>query len=167
MERIWTGVLVALVGLLAATAALAHSFAIVSAVSVSGSEVTVRVMDVYGAAVEGGTASLALAPPGGKPGKAVPLTEGPPGTYRGTLTGVNPGDYDAVVDITVLGDLFRGRLRVELGSSMAETAVEMVGIDATPHFSWGPVLYGAAVVLLIAATAVAMVRRRQAVDEGE
>lgn len=166
MQRLASVLLAVLLALSVAGIVAAHSFNIMAAVSVSGNEVTVRVLDVYGASVPGGTATLALAPQGGKAGPARPLTEGKPGVYSATLDGVNPGEYAATVEVTLGADLFRARLLVPVGSSMPETAVEMVGIDKTPHWT-GSVLYGAAVVLVIAATAVAFFRRRQPVDEEE
>ena len=148
--------------------AQAHNLSTAAAFSLSGNELTVRVMDVYGAAVEGAKASAATAPPDGKQGKAVPLTEVAPGTYRGTLTPPGTDRYDIYVEFTVLNELFRGSLRVKAGEEMAETMVAMVPIDPPlKHSAWGPVLYGAAALVLAVATVVAIRRQRSGEDEEE
>lgn len=167
MQRIGTYLVALALAVLLATSAAAHSFNVMAAVSVSGSEVTVRVLDVYGAAMPGGKASIALTPQGGKTGAPRALAEVKPGVYSAVLDDVSPGVYTAKVEVTLGADLFRALLQVPVGGSMAETAVDMVGIDTTPHWPWSSVLFGAAALMVIAATAVAMFRRRPAVDEEE
>lgn len=167
MHRVGTYLLALLLAVLLATPAAAHSFNVMAAVSVSGSEITVRVLDVYGATMPGGKATIALTPQGGKAGAPWPLTEGKPGVYSAVLDNLSPGVYTAKVEVTLGADLFRALLQVPVGSSMPETAVEMVGIDTTPHLPWSSWLFGAAALMVIAATAVAMFRRRPAVDEEE
>ncbi|HWI61417.1 MAG TPA: hypothetical protein VNT75_06255 [Symbiobacteriaceae bacterium] len=150
------------------TTASAHNLSTAAAFSLSGNELTVRVMDVYGAAVEGAKSSAATAPPDGRQGKAVALSEVAPGTYRGTLTPPGTDRYDIYVEFTVLNELFRGSLRVKAGEDLAETMVAMVPVDPPlKHSVWGPVLYGAAAVVLVVATVIAIRRQRSGEDEEE
>jgi hypothetical protein len=143
-----------------APAAGAHNLSTTAAFSLSGDELTVRFIDVYGAAVEGGKATASAAAPG-KKGAPAPLTEVQPGTYRGTVAAPASGEYDILVEITVFKELFRGSIRVLAGDDMAETLVPMVPIDPPlAHSIWGPVLYGAAALVLIVATVVALRKSR-------
>jgi hypothetical protein len=143
----------------------AHNLSATAAFSLTGDELTVRVMDVYGAAVEGAKATVAASAPG-KKGQPAPLTEIQPGTYRGTISAPGTAEYDLLVEITVFEELFRGGIRVAAGESLAETLVPMVPIDPPlKHSFWGPVLYGAAALVLLVATVVALRRQRGAEEE--
>lgn len=160
MKRLLSVVLSLLLLLGLAPVAGAHNLSTTAAFSLSGNELTVRLMDVYGAAVEGGQATASAAAPG-KKGQPAPLTEIQPGTYRGVIVAPGTGEYDILVEITVFDELFRGSIRVLAGDDLAETLVPMVPIDPPlAHSIWGPVLYGAAALVLIAATVVALRRQR-------
>lgn len=149
-----------LLALCLAPVAGAHNLSTTAAFSLAGDELTVRVMDVYGAAVEGGKATVAVAPPG-KKGTAVPLAEGQPGTYRGRIAAPGTAEYDLLVEITVFEELFRGSIRVAAGTDLEETLVPMVPIDPPlKHSPWGPMLFGAAALVLVVATVVALRRQR-------
>jgi hypothetical protein len=128
-------------------------------ICLKGNALTVKIADPYGAAVEGGAVTAALAAPGGKAGKSVALHETEPGIYTGIISPPDTGEYDTVVEITVVGQLFRGSLRMKAGTDMAETLVPMLPIDPPQGFGWGPVLYGAAAIVLIVATVIAIMKR--------
>jgi hypothetical protein len=137
----------------------AHTISVTGAWSLKGNQLTVKIADPYGAPVEGGTVTAALGAPGAKPGKAVAFKEMEPGIYSGIISPPDTGEYDTVVEITVVGQLFRGSLRMKAGTDMAETLVPMLPIDPPQGFGWGPVLYGAAAIVLIVATVIAIMKR--------
>ncbi|HYF96222.1 MAG TPA: hypothetical protein VD969_28775 [Symbiobacteriaceae bacterium] len=166
MRRIVVGLAIVLM-LFVATAAKAHNLSTVAAFSLQGDELTVRVMDVYGAAVEGATATVTAAPPDSrKKGPPATLKELEPGTYRGALVPPNTDTFDIVVEITVFDELYRGGLRVRADEELAETLVGMIPIDPPlKHSVWGPIFYGAAALVVIVATVVAIRRQRTGEEE--
>lgn len=145
----------------------AHNLSTMAAFSLKGGELTVRVMDVYGAAVEGATATATATPPDAKKkGAPAALKEIEPGVYRGALLPPNTDTYDIVVEITVFQELFRGGLRVRADEELSETLVGMIPIDPPlKHSVWGPIFYGAAALVLIIATVVAIRRQRSGEEE--
>jgi hypothetical protein len=160
LKRLAAALLVLLVSALTAAVAAAHTVSIVAAPSIKGTELTFRALDVYGAAVPTATVTAVVVLPGGSKLKPVKLAEGPEGIYHGSLPLPAEGLYQINVDLTVLDQLFRAQFRGEAGQDMAETLLPMQPIDVA-SFSWGPILYGGAVIVLVTATAVAIVRRRR------
>lgn len=169
MKRILT-LLVLLVTVTASTPAAAHTLSLVGAVSVNAGELTIRVMDVYGAAppIERVTAVAAM--PGKAPGgKRVLLQETAPGVYSGTVPTAGGELFDFEIDVIVMEELYRTRLKnVAAGESRPEALQSMAAVEPLT-FSWGPILYGVAVVVIVTATVVALLKKRQATedDEGE
>lgn len=160
MRRILAGLLCLLALAALPPAAGAHNLSTMAALSLKGTDLTVRIMDVYGAAVEGAKAT------GAAGGRKAALAEGQPGTYRGNLTPPNTDQYDIIVEITIYNELFRGSLRVGRNEELEETLVAMIPIDPPlKHSVWGPIFYGAAAVVLIAATVVAIRRQRRGEEE--
>jgi hypothetical protein len=159
VKRVLSGLFVLLLLTICAMPAQAHTISVTGAWSLKGNQLTVKAADPYGAAVEGGTVTAATGAPGAKPGKALPLREIDPGIYTGIISPPDTGEYDTVVEITVVGQLFRGSLRMKAGTDMAETLVPMLPIDPPQGFGWGPVLYGAAAIVLIVATVIAIMKR--------
>jgi len=162
MKRILSGLILLLV--LTATAG-AHSLSISGAVSLHGSELTLRVMDFYGAAVEGARVTAAAGLPGGKQSKQVRLTEVSPGTYRGKIITPGSGAYEIIVEVTVLEELFRGPVKAQFGQDLPETMMPLAPIDLQSAFTWGPIFFGMAVIAVLTATAVALLRGRRTSDE--
>lgn len=148
---------------IAAATAMAHELSLIAVVSLDHNQLQVRALDPYGAALEGATVTATPLTPGGKDGRPVALAEGPAGTYREELP--LTGEQEVRVDVVIAGDLFRVLLKTRTGESLAEQQLPMMAIDEEPHFSWGPYLYGAAVIILLTATGVALLRRRQAAEE--
>lgn len=167
MKRLLT-LLVMLAVLLVSVPVAAHNMSLVGAVSIHEGEITIRVLDPYGAVppVERVTAASAL--PGKAPGgKRVPLQERSPGVYSGTVPAAGGEVFDYEIDVIVLDELYRARLRdVAVGESRPEAMIPMAAVEP-PSFSWGPFLYGIAVVVIVTATVVAIIKKRKAADDDE
>lgn len=153
--------------LVCALPANAHTLSLVAAVSSKGNEVSVRLLDPYGAAVPGGTTVAYTALPGGESNKPVPLAEGPAGTYQGAVTPPG-GTYDLTVEATLGPDLFRLTApNRQAGQDSGEVLMAMQPVEIQQGYDWTPILYLAAVVVLATATAVAMLRKRPVADDAE
>jgi hypothetical protein len=145
--------------------AYAHTLSLVAAVSAQGNTLSVRLLDPYGAPLTGGTAVAFTVLPGAIGSKPFPLAEGPAGTYQGTVTPPG-GTYELKVEATLGPDMFRLVLpNRQAGQDSAEQLVPMQPVEPQQGYDWGPVLYLGAVVVLVTATAVAMLRKRP-VDDG-
>jgi hypothetical protein len=153
--------------LVCALSANAHTLSLVAAVSNKGDLLSVRLLDPYGAAIQGGTVVAFSALPGGKSSKPVPLAEGPAGTYQGAVA--PPADkYAITVEATLGPDLFRLTLPDrQAGQDSAEALKAMQPVELQPGFDWTPILYLGAVVVLVTATAAAMLRKRPVADDAE
>jgi hypothetical protein len=148
----------------------AHAISLIAAVSMQGNQMTVRLLDPYGAKLEGGSVTGTAALTGGESGKAFPLAEGPAGTYQGNVTPAPPAGktFDVEIQAQLGPDLFRAVLPSRVaGEDSPELLLPMMPVEPQQGFNWGPVLYLAAVVVLLTATAVAVLRRRAAGDEAE
>lgn len=171
LKRIVGLLLLALVLAMPGVPVLAHSAALVASISTHGNEVTVRALDVYGAAVPGAVARAIPAVPGGKQGKPVTLKEGPPGSYSGVVEPPENGGYRLTVEVTLgtgkLAELFRAQLDMQAGENTPELLVPMAAIDVAQGVSWGTVVYVGAAVLLVVATGYAWLRQRLAGSETE
>lgn len=161
MKRLIAAWMLLVAILASAGIASAHASSVVAAVSNQANEITVRVLDVYQAAVPGAKVTVAI----GKSGKPVTLTEGPAGTYRGKLS-LPTDDVEAQLVVLVGPDQFQGPVRLNGAKNSAEGLVPLVPIEPK-QFSWGPILYGAAVVVLATATAFALMKKKQSGVEGE
>lgn len=129
-------------------------------------EVTLRVVDVYGALVEGQEVTAYAAWDGERPSREVKLAEGPPGTYRGLVPVPGGGEYRLTIDMFVGGDLHRLELPVVPGEAVPEQTIRMMWIDPPGGLTWKRLLfYGAGAVLLVAA-GIALRRPRPAAEEG-
>ncbi len=159
MKRAVAALLLILMALVVPAAASAHTMSLVAAVSLSGNEWSVRALDVYGAPLEGAAVTGVPVLTGGKTGKAVKFAERPAGTYKATVSG--SGDYALRIEVRMATELFRVEVPVKGGQGFAEKLLPMQAIEEQPGFNWGPVLYGAAVIVLATGTAYAFLRRRQ------
>lgn len=145
----------------------AHALALFAHVSVDpAGELVVRIVDPYGALVEGQEVLASGLAPGGRPTKPVTLTEGPPGTYRGKVVVPGADRYEATVDLVLVGDLHRIQYEIRAGEGQPERMMAMVGIDPPEGLSWSRILFIAAAAVLIAGTGLSLVKRRPAL-EGE
>lgn len=148
--------------------ALAHAVTLFGHTQVDAQgQVSVRIVDVYGAALEGQSVTAFATLPSGRSTRPVDLVEGPPGTYR-ALVAPPPGavEYDVTIDLKLAGDLHQIILPVKVGESQPEKPIPMSQIDP-PQTPWGRILYiGAAAVVLVVATVVALRKKRPAA-EGE
>lgn len=167
VKRILT-LLVMLAAILASIPAAAHNLSLVGAVSIHQGEVTIRVLDVYGASPPVDRVTAASALPGKLPGnKRVPLQERSPGVYSGQVPAAGAERFDYEIEVVVMEELYRVRLRdVAPGESRPEVLMPMAAIEPD-SFSWGPVIYGIAVVVVVTATVVALIKRKQARDDEE
>ncbi|HLN62800.1 MAG TPA: hypothetical protein VK464_14740 [Symbiobacteriaceae bacterium] len=165
MKRAVAALLLCLMALVVPGAASAHTMSLAAAVSLSGNEWSVRALDVYGAPLEGATVSGVPVLAGGKAGKALTFTEGPAGTYKASVPGA--GDYALRIEVRMATELFRVEVPVKGGQGFAEKLLPMQPVEEQPGFNWGPVLYGAAVIVLATGTAYALLRRRQTDDDEE
>lgn len=168
MKRLVTALVLAALLLMAGGGwATAHELALFAHVSVDPQgELTVRIVDIYGAAVEGQQVLASAAAPGSRPTKAEPLKEEPAGTYRGVVTVPGADRYTVTVDVTLVGDLHRVTYDVKAGEAKSEQRIAMEAIDPPAGVPWSRVLYMAAAGVLVAATAVALLKKKPAA-EGE
>ncbi len=147
--------------------ALAHAVTLFghTAVDQQGG-VTVRIVDVYGAALEGQSLKGYATPPGERPTRPVDLVEGPPGTYRAVIP-PPPGasDYELTIDMELAGDLHRIWIAVKAGEGFPEQKVPMAQIDPPQGTAWGRVLFIGAAAVLVVATAVALKKKRPVAGE--
>jgi len=129
-------------------------------------EVTLRVVDVYGALVEGQQVTAYATGDGDRAAGEVTLTEGPAGTYRGVVPVPGDGEYRLTIDMFVGGDLHRLELPVAAGEAVPEQTLRMSWIDPPEGFTWKRLLFYSAGVLLVVTTWIALRRPRPAVEEG-
>lgn len=167
MRQIWVGLLALILLTAMAPVTQAHNLSTTAKFTRAGNELTVRLTDVYGAAVEGGKGTVSTGPAGGRQGAKAALTEVEPGAYRGTITPPpGTGTFEILVEITVMDELFRGGLAVRADEDLTDRPVIMVPIDRPlQHSLWGQAAFGAAALVLIAATVVALKRQRNSEDE--
>lgn len=145
----------------------AHEMDLFGHVSVDASgEVTLRVVDVYGALVEGQQVTAYAARDGDQPAGEVTLPEGPAGTYRGVVPAPAEGEYRLTLDMFVGGDLHRLELQVVAGEALPEQTLPMIGIDPPEGFTWKRLLFYSAGVLLLVTTLIALRRPRPVAEEG-
>lgn len=168
MTRLLTPLLVtALLVAMAIPWAGAHMNALYAHVSVdSRGEVTLRVVDFYGALVEGQQPVAYATAPGGRPTESVTLAESQPGTYRGVVTVPGAERYTVTVEITLLGELHRLRYDVTAGQGQPEQMMPMEQVEPPKGTNWSRILYLAAAAVLVIATAVALLKKKS-VAEGE
>lgn len=144
----------------------AHALALFGHVSVDPEgEVVVRIVDPYGALVEGQEVIASALAPGGKPTRPVTLQEGPPGTYRGKVLVPGAERYEATIDLVLVGDLHRIQYEIRPGEGQPERMVPMAGIDPPEGVAWSRILYIGAAAVLILGTGVALLKRRPAPEE--
>jgi len=166
VRQIWAGLLTLILLTVMAPVTHAHNLSTTAMFTRTGNELTVRLSDVYAAAVEGGRGAVSTAPPGGRQGAKAALTEVEPGAYRGTMTPPGTETFEILVEITVMNELFRGGLAVRADEELTNKPVIMVPVDRPlQHSVWGQAAFGAAALVLIAATVVALKRQRNAQDE--
>lgn len=166
-KRTLAAIALACMVLLLAQAARAHTGSMIGSVSVTGNKVTVKLMDVLRSPLPGVGVTVATGLPEKKPGKGMPLAEGPKGTYTGTIAPPAGEVYVITVDARPpSGDLHRAAVRAGRGEDLPEILTDMAPVDE-PGFPWGTYLYIAAVIALGTATAVAMLRKRAQRDGGE
>jgi hypothetical protein len=165
MKRLAALLLLLVLALVPTGAAQAHMLSLAAAVSVSDGELTLRPLDVYGVALEGARVTAAPLLQGGNLGTALTLAEGPAGSYRTAVPA--PGGGAVRLEVHFAEELYRVDVQVAAGESFAERLLPMQAIEPEPGFQWGPVLYGAAAVVLVTGTVYAMMRRRQAENEEE
>jgi hypothetical protein len=148
--------------------ALAHAMVLFGNVSVDArGELVVRVVDAYGAAVEGQKVTASAAAPGARPTKPVELKEEPAGTYRGVVTAPGAESYAVTIELDMAGDLHRIVYNVAAGQSKPEEMIPMAQIDQPQGIPWSRVLYLAAAAVLVAATAVALLKKPQPAEKEE
>lgn len=144
----------------------AHAVALFGHVSVDArGELVVRLVDVYGGLVEGQFLNAYATAPGGRPTQPLELAEGPPGTYRGVVTVPGAERYQVTIDMTLAGDLHRITYDVTAGQAQPERMVVMEAIDPPEGFPWSRLLYIGAAGLLVAATAVALLKKPPTAEE--
>ncbi len=168
LKRLLSLVMLAITFTLAATGvAGAHSAAQIAAISTKGHQVIVRMVDVYGAPVAEVPVGAVATEPGKLPGKYARLTEGPAGTYTGTVTPPKVEVYQLNVETTLGGEAHRGSLRVRVGEDLPETLIPLVPVLAEEQkgLGWSAYLYIAALVVVAAATAMAFLRKKPAGEE--
>lgn len=147
--------------------ASAHANALFAHVSVdSQGEVTMRVVDFYGALVEGQQPTIYAAAPGGRPTSPVAMVESQPGTYRRIITVPGVERYTVTAEIVLAGELYRLSYDVVAGQGQPEQMRPMDPIDPEPGPNWNRILFVAAAALLLAGTAVALLKNK-AIPEGE
>lgn len=152
--------LMALVAAVPAGQVLAHTMELFGYVSVDPQgELTVRIVDPYGAKVEGQRVTAYATAPGGRPTRPVELKEGPAGTYRGPVTAPGAERYRVTAEVALAGDLHRLEFEVRAGEGSPEQMLPMVGIDPPQGIPWSRILYIGAAVLLVAATVAALLRK--------
>ncbi|MFZ5828295.1 MAG: carboxypeptidase-like regulatory domain-containing protein [Bacillota bacterium] len=146
--------------------AAAHELDLFGHISVDPQgEITVRIVDPYGALIEGQKVTASATAPGGQTTRAVTLAEGPAGSYRGVVTAPGAERYTVTVDLELAGDLHRIRYEVTAGQGQPEQMLAMVAIDPPQGLNWSRILYIAAAVVLVAATAVALLKKRPVAEE--
>ncbi len=161
MKRTIAALLLVFMSLLQVSTAAAHGLTPIAAISLHGDEVTIRLIDTYGAAIEQAEVSVRVGEPEGKPGAPVRLPEVRPGVYEGQVELLD-GISTLTVEAVIFDELYREAIRVEKGEELPETLLPLAGIDSRlDHFNWGVMLYVAAGIVLVAATAVAVVRTRK------
>lgn len=161
MKRWLTMLGLVMVLLTAGAPAAAHSLNLVAALSFQEGNLAVRLLDPYGVAVGGGQVSVVV-PQGGSRGSPVILREASPGIYTGALAAPGGGEgFDLRLEAVLGADLYRLELKgLTAASLLAEERQEPMLAVEPKGFPWGAILYGTAVVMLGAATTVAVVRRR-------
>lgn len=141
--------------------ALAHTLNLTAELTLREGRMAVQLVDPYGAAVGGGEVSAQVRPEGMREEIPLALTEEAPGAYSGELPAVAAGQrFDLRVDALLGTDLYRLDLQgLQAGTVESAHRWPMKQMEGG-SFPWGAVLYGAALVLMGAATTLALVRRR-------
>lgn len=167
MRRFFAALILALLLVGPSRWAGAHDLALFGHISVDPQgEITVRIVDPYGALIEGQKVTAHATAPGGRATRSAELAEGPAGTYRGVVTVPGAERYEVTVDLELAGDLHRIRYEVTAGKGQPEQMVAMAAIDPPQGPPWSRILYIAAAVVLVAATGLALLKKRPAA-EGE
>lgn len=146
----------------------AHDLDLFGLVAVSPQgEVSIRIVDIYGARLEGMKVEAFATAPGAKPGRPVQMTEEPAGTYRAQVKPQEgSGPYQVTVDLRLADDLHRIMVEVVPGEGQAERRLIMGQIDLQSGLPWSRILFGGAALVLAAATVVALRRRSATAGEG-
>lgn len=166
MRRFFAALSVALLLVWPFRWAAAHDLSLFGHVSVdTQGEISVRMVDTYGAIIEGQSVTAFAVAPGGRPTKPVTLTEGPPGRYRGVVTVPGAERYEVTVDLELVGDLHRILYAVTAGQGQPEQMVPMAQVDPPQGIPWSRVLFIAAAAILVAGTAVALMKRPPTAEE--
>lgn len=141
--------------------ALAHTMNLTAELLLEDSRMAVRLVDPYGASVGGGTVSAEVRLQGTREAIPLALTEEAPGSYSADLPAMDAGQrFDLRINVLLGTDLYRldlQGLQAGRGESLHRWPVKQV---ESSSFPWGAFLYGAALVLMGAATTLALVRRR-------
>lgn len=167
MRRLVAALFVALLLAWPVRWASAHELALFGHLSVDAQgEVAVRIVDVYGVALEGQKVTAFATAPGGRPTRTVELAEGPAGTYRGVVTVPGEELYQVTIDLVLAGDLHRIVHNVRSGEAQPERMVPMAAIDPPEGIPWSRILFALAAVVLVAGTAVALRKQRPDPQEG-
>lgn len=144
----------------------AHGLSLIAAVSLAEAELTVRVMDAYRSPSEGALVVVVTTQDGDRPSSPIRLAETAPGTYTGQLRLTEGAPHEVVIDVTLYDELYRVFTQVRGGESFGERLVGLMAIEEQ-RFPWGWALYGMAAIILATATAVALLKRREAGEKEE
>lgn len=160
----WLGLLIAMLALLPGQAG-AHVVNIVGKVNLVGSQLTVSFLDPYDQKMEELVVKASVEAIGGKPGRAVTLTEGPKGVYTGALSTPPSQKYQVTLSFDLAGDQHQALLTAEQGKDQAGVMVPVLGLGPDTESSRNLWLFGGAILVLAAATAYALYRTPKESDE--
>lgn len=164
----WLTILVfTLVLLVRSDPAAAHTMDLSAQLSLADGQISVHLLDPYGAAVGGGEVSAQVRPEGSQAAVLVVLSEVVSGTYSAALPRLNPGQrFDLQVEALLGADRYRLDLQGLIAGGANSTHTWPMPAVEGASFPWGVLMYGAALVMTGAAATVALVRRRAAGGTG-
>lgn len=162
--RVWALVLAAIL-LIPAAGASAHSVTMAAAVSTSGDEVTVRLIDPYGAAVEGAVTSIGFSAPDRPPGRLNRLQEREKGRFVGPIRAPESELYDITVEVTWAGDTLRSSIRARAGEDLSEVILPLEVVLHPGGINWSLYIYIGAAAVVLMATGLALMKRRGPEEE--
>lgn len=165
--RSWA-LLLAVILLIPVAGASAHNVSMVAAVSTSGKEVTVRLIDAYGSPLEGAVTSVSFSAPEKTPGQMNRLQEREKGRFVGPITAPRSELYDITVEVTWAKDLFRSSIRAKASQDLSEVLLPMAVVLHPEGTNWSLYIYVGAAAVVLMATGIALMRQRRPEEtEGE
>lgn len=171
MKRSWRALLGALLVLMTLGlpgAASAHVVDIIGKASLVGSNLKITFLDPYSVPMEKLEVHASVEEIGGKPGPEVILKETQAGVYTGTLPTPPSQKYEVMLWFDLAGDKHQALMSAEVGKDLPALNLPVLGLSDTKKASTNLWVFGAAILVLAAATAYALWRTpKDAEGEGE